>query len=66
MSAPIDKGTLSMPAVVAIVAGAFAVGGWAVSLEVRLNAAVEAAAANGSTLTAICEALDCRRKGMTQ
>jgi hypothetical protein len=63
VTAPIsDKTTISLPLVVAVIAGSFAVGGWAVSLEVRL-AEQET---NGKILAAICRKLNCDGEGMRQ
>jgi hypothetical protein len=57
-----DKTTISLPLVVGVIAGAFAVGGWAVSLEVRVSAFED----DRRLLTAICRKLNCDGEGMRQ
>jgi hypothetical protein len=66
MNAPIDKGTISIPAAIAVVAAAFAVGGWAVSLEVRHSDLEQRLDANGRLLGNICKAVNCDGKGLRE
>jgi hypothetical protein len=66
VNGPIDGGTISFKAMMGIMVAAFAVGGWAVSLELRQQELADRLSANGKLLAGICRAVECDAKGMRE